>query len=61
MLGELIDLLDGLRKAYGDFQDRSLTGQSPMGRQSRRLVNFGCGLLIALILIGVGVWGVFFS
>lgn len=61
MLGELVDLLDALRKAYGDFQDRSFTGQSPMDRQSRRLVNFGCGFLIALILIGAGVWGVFCS
>ena len=61
MLGELVDLLDALRKTYGDLQDRSFTGQSPMDRQSRRLVNFGCGMLIALILIGAGVWGVFFS
>ena len=57
MLGELIDLIDELRKAYGDFQDRSLMGQSEMDRRSRRLVNTICGMLIALILIGVGVWG----
>jgi hypothetical protein len=57
----MIGLLDTLRKAYGDFQDHSLTGQSPMDRQSRRWVNFGCGMLIALILIGAGVLGIFLS
>jgi hypothetical protein len=61
MLGELIDLLETLRRAYGEFQDRSFTGQSPMDRKSRRWVNFGCGMLIALILIGAGIWGVFLS
>lgn len=56
MLGELIDLLDTLRKAYGDFQDRSHTGQSPMDRQSRRWVNFGCGILIALLVSAGIAW-----
>lgn len=35
MLGELIDLLDTLRKADEDYQDRNRTGQSPMDRKAR--------------------------
>lgn len=56
MLDELIHLILSFRKGYEDFQDSSRVGQSEMDRRSRRLVNTICSILIALILIGVGVW-----
>lgn len=60
VIQELIDLIDGLRKSYEDFQDRNVMGQSEMDRQSRRLVRTVCGVLIALLLLGSGVWWCFF-
>jgi hypothetical protein len=60
VIQELTDLIDGLRKSYEDFQDRSVMGQSEMDRQSRRLVRMICVVLIALLLLGSGVWWWFF-
>lgn len=60
MIQELIDLIDGLRKSYEDFQDRSVMGQSEMDKQSRRLVRTVCGVLIAMLLLGSGVWWMWF-
>jgi hypothetical protein len=57
MIFDLVDLIEALRKSYGEFQDRSLMGQSEMDRQSRQLVNTVCGVLIALILLAAGIWG----
>lgn len=60
MIHELIDLIDAFRKGYEDFQDRSIMGQSEMDRQSRGLVRAVCGVLIAMLLLGSGVWWWFF-
>lgn len=57
MIEGLIDLIEMIRKGYGDFQDRSLVGQSEMDRKSRRLVNTICGVLIAVVLIAAAVFG----
>lgn len=53
---DLIDLILSIRKGYEDFQDSSRVGQSPMDRQSRRLVNTICWVLIAMLVIAVVIW-----
>jgi hypothetical protein len=58
---DLMVLIEAARKAYGDFQDQSLMGRSPMDKMSRRMMNFGCGILIALVLMGAFVFGMYFA